>query len=507
QRGYAVVIQDTRGRFESEGVFSPFYQEIDDADDTLDWLAGREFCDGNVVMAGSSYLGATQWLAALSGNEHLKAIAPTLTASDYHEGWTYQGGAFQLAFNLFWALVHLLPEEQRRRGIEPSSAPTEPAYRDNPDDTSFAATASHSLDVAGPWLEHLPLGDIPPLVGVADFYFDWLANPDYTLPDWEDISPERNAGLINCPALITSGWYQLFLRGAYEGFRAITVAGGSEVARTQSRMVIGPWENSLPGPKNTVAGVEDFGPRAGIDFTSVQLDFFDEVLGRAEPQVHSPVKYFVMGANEWRSSPSWPPTGAGVRNLFLAADGRLGDAPSTDAIAFDETTHDPLDPVPTLGGCTVPGIPQGPQDHASLAGRSDCVTYRTEPLEEPLEIIGPVTATIHASCDRPSSDFTVMLSVERPDGTVINICDGINRWRGPPGELTVQVDMLATAIRIAPGERLHVRVGHSNFPRFDRNLGTGEPIESAVRAETAHHRIYRGSARASFVSISVQGQE
>ncbi len=503
ERGYAVVMQDTRGRFSSDGTFSPFHQEMADGRETVDWVGSRQFSNGDVVMAGSSYLGATQWLAAIAGPEHLRAIAPALSASDIFEGWIYQGGAFQLAFNLFWALVHLLPEEQRRRGIEPASIQANPAYRDKADDTSFAATASHSLDVAGPWLEHLPLGDIAPLLGAADFYNTWLAAPHAADPYWKRISPERNAWRISCPVLVVSGWYQLFLRGAYEGYRAVTSSGATEVARNQSRMIIGPWENSLPGPENTTAGALDFGQSAGIPFTDVQLDFFDDVLGRGSPRPASPVRYFVMGANEWRDTVAWPVPGTRWRTLFVGPYGTLSETTPTDEEAFDSTVYDPTDPVPTLGGCTVPGLPQGPQDHSDLDERPDSAVYRTEPLQQPMEIVGPVRASVHFSASSPSTDITVTLSIEHADGRVMNLCDGITRWTGDPGDAHVEVDLLATAVRVERGDRLHLRISHSNFPRFDRNLGTGEPSLLATRMSTVTHRIYRNRKRATSVLLPI----
>ena len=234
-RGYGVVIQDTRGRFASGGSFDPFHQEMADGYETIEWLAGQNFASGEVFMAGSSYVGATQWLAAMAGPPHLAAIAPTLTASDYYEGWIYQGGAFQLAFNLFWALVHLLPEERRRaRGRPPDPDPVTPAYRDAADDTSFAATASHSLDVAGPWLDVLPLTAVSPLHVDAPFYADWLWNQNREDPYWRNISPELNAWRVRCPVLSVSGWYQLFVRGSYEGYNAVRTTGATATARRDS---------------------------------------------------------------------------------------------------------------------------------------------------------------------------------------------------------------------------------------------------------------------------------
>ncbi|MFV1991751.1 MAG: CocE/NonD family hydrolase, partial [Acidimicrobiales bacterium] len=492
-RGYGVVLQDTRGRFGSGGSFDPFHQEIADGHETVEWLADQSFASGEIFMAGSSYVGATQWLAAMASPPHLAGIAPSLTASDIYEGWMYQGGAFQLAFNLFWALVHLLPEEERRRlGLPQEPRPVTPAYRDEVDDTSFAANASHSLSVAGKWLHTLPLTSVDPLHGDASFYADWLWNQKRDDVYWSRISAERNMWRVRCPVLSVSGWYQLFVRGAYEGHRYVRSTGGTEMARRRSRLIIGPWENSLPGPRNTTSGILDFGPSAGLEFTATQLEFFDSILEQRPVDGTAQVSYFTMGANEWSSVDTWPPPRTAWRTLFLRSNGRLHDDPPAGNEGYDETGYDPANPVPTLGGATVPGLPQGPQDHSALDARGDCAVYRSEPLDAPVTIAGPVRVIIEADRTAPSTDITATLSLEQTDGIVINVCDGITRWSEGPGSARVEIDLLASAIRVPPGDRIHLRISHSNFPRFDRNLCTGEPMPLASRMGTCQHRIHHG---------------
>lgn len=483
-RGYVVVIQDTRGRFASAGTFNPFRADVEDSYDTLEWLCEQPFCDGSVVMAGSSYLGATCWLAAISGHPALKAIAPALTASDYYEGWIYQGGAFQLAFNLFWALVHLAGEERRRRGLPEPEAPVPVYGRDSGD----WPAAQASLAVAGAWLRHRPLGDIAPLHDAGAYYFDWLEHDDPGSPYWAAISPERNVGRVQCPVLAVSGWYQLFLRGAYAGFAAVRASGATEAAREGSALVLGPWQNSVPGPENTGAGELDFGPAAGIDFEALQLDFFDRALGRGDASV-PPVRYFTMGRNAWREAGEWPPRGTGWTPLYAGPGGRLV-AWLPDEDGGDETVFDPNEPAPTLGGCTVPGLPQGPRDHRALVGRADVAAYRSEPLRAGLEVTGPVSAIVHFACSNESTDVTVTLAYEAPDGRLLNLCDGIARVRGD-GPATV--DLLATSVALDAGVRLWLLIGHANFPRFDINTGLAETPRYARTQVPARRRILRGT--------------
>ena len=504
ERGYAVVVQDTRGRFASEGSFRPFRPDIEDGYDTIDWISTQPLCDGRVVMAGSSYLGATCWLAAMSAHPALKAIAPALTASDYYEGWIYQGGAFQLAFNLFWALVHLAPEERRRRELD-EWGPATPVHRRTgagEQDAAWSA-AQESLAVAGGWLDHRPLGDVDALRDVADFYFAWLENDDRGAPYWEAISPERNAHAIGCPVLSISGWYQLFLRGAYEGLGAVASSGATELAREQSAMVIGPWENSVPSPRNTKAGEVDFGAQAGLDFEALQLDFFDSVLERATPETVR-VRYFTMGRNEWRSAAEWPPRGTVSTALFAGTDGRLTEARSSDTeAAFDETRFDPARPAPTLGGNTVPGLPQGPRDHRDLLDRPDVVVYWTDPLSQSTEITGPVSAVVQLVSTAETVDVVVALAYEAGDGRLLNICDGITRVSQAQSEQAVTIDLLATSIEVPAGARLCMLVHHSNFPRFDVNPGVLDATRLGRAEVPSTQKIFRTATRATRIMVPI----
>lgn len=502
ERGYAVVVQDTRGRFGSEGLFWPFQPEIEDGYDTVQWVSSQDFCDGDVVMAGSSYLGATQWLAALSGHPALRAIAPALSASDYFEGWTYQGGAFQLAFNLFWALVHLAPEERKRRG-ELSSSATAPTYSRDTGEAGDWPAAQASLETAGGWLRRRPLGDIEPLREAAEFYFDWLDGDRRDASLWAAISPERNAARIRCPVLAITGWYQLFLRGGYTGFSAARAGAATQVARERSALVIGPWQNSVPGSRNTHAGEVDFGASAGIDFEGIQLDFFDGVLGRSATRPPR-VRYFTMGGNEWRQSAEWPPRGTAWTPLYAAGSGRLSQEPPTEPEGFDLTVFDPEQPSPTLGGCTVPGLPQGPRDHRELLGRPDTVAYLTAPLVQSVEITGPVSCIVHLLSSAETVDLVAMLVYEDSQRRLLNICDGIARTTEGQAEQAVEVDLLATSIEVPAGARLGLLIYHSNFPRFDVNPGLrGRPAYSTGSVRSSQ-KLFRKADRATRVLLPLR---
>lgn len=505
-RGYGYVLVDTRGRYASDGVFSIFRSDIEDGYDTVEALAAQDFCDGSVVMAGGSYLGATQWLAAIAAPPSLKAIAPTLTSSDYNEGWTFFGGAYQLSFMMSWLLRNLGWNERERRGLENVIPEGYVEYEPNPEKRwMIQTTAAQAMPYVQPWLHHLPLAEIGPINDVFPFWRDWLDRPDYDDPFWQSVSPERNTGKIMCPAFIVSGWYMHFLRGAYTGFNAMRMQAATQSARNDTILKIGPWQNSFPAINNTHPGSLELGPQAGMAYEEELLDFYDKVLGRGSGKDIPRVRYFTIGLNEWRESDVWPPRGTRHVRLYIRSAGKLSaQRPGKDE-APDRTVYDPAHPVPTLGGNTVPGVvPQGPQDHSSLEGREDCAVYLSAALESDLEITGSVEMQLHAASSAPSTDFTAMLSYVDPvDGRVINICDGIRRVNGVRSDEPITIEMLATSFLVKAGARLHLRISHSNFPRFDRNLNTGLSGAWSTEMQKATNTIFHDEARPSFLRLSV----
>jgi putative CocE/NonD family hydrolase len=238
----------------------------------------------------------------------------------------------------------------------------------------------------------------------------------------------------------------------------------------------------------------DFGPAAGLEFTATQLDFFDSILGRRSPEPSRPVRYFSMGTNEWRDSTAWPPPETSWKTLFFRSAGRLSGEPPGGDEGHTETTYDPEHPVPTLGGATVPGIPQGPHDHSALDARPDSAVYRSAILDVPLDLAGPVRVLVDADRTAPSTDLTATLSIETDDGVVTNICDGITRWNAGPDSARVEVDLLATAVTIPAGARIHLRISHS-----------GEPGPLATRIGTSRHRIHHNRDRKSYLLLPVMG--
>ncbi|HEY3079171.1 MAG TPA: CocE/NonD family hydrolase [Chloroflexota bacterium] len=486
--GYAVLNQDTRGRFASDGAFRPFRDEAEDGYDTVEWAAAQPWCNGEVGMLGASYVGANQLHAAALRPPHLAAIAPWITAADYHEGWTYQGGAFCLGFNLNWTLTRLAPDALRRRG--------------EGTDAVVAAT-----DALAETYRRLPLTAVPELREAAPFYLDWLAHPDDG-PYWRAIRIADAYDRIDVPPFHLGAWYDIFLNGTLRNYAGL---GG--------KLVVGPWVHSVD--LSNLAGEVDFGLRAGryaFDLDGVLLRWFDRWLKGERNGVDEepPVRIFVMGEQPegcWRDERAWPlarvvPTAYYLHSRggasSLHGDGALSTEPPADEPA-DVYLADPHHPVPTRGGqnCCYPAqLPAGAYDQRSVEERPDVLVYTTPPLEHEMEVTGSIEVVLYASTSAPDADFTTKLVDVAPDGYARNLTDGILRGRYregtdrsrllEPGRVyEYRIDAGATSNVFRPGHRVRLEVASSNFPRFDRNPQTGEPAaEARVLApalQTLHH--------------------
>jgi uncharacterized protein len=515
--GYAVVIQDTRGRYESEGRFRHFVDEMTDGSDSIDWVAAQDWCDGSVGMVGGSYTGATQLLAALTKPSALKAIVPSLTASEYYEGWTYQGGAFQLGFALMWAAgmayTDLLNRERRGEDVS----------------TGRDALEEIASDVWSAYWR-LPLVDIPRSTPWLETYGDWLGHPDRDEYWRATASNERHAD-IGVPALHIAGWNDIFLKGSLENYVGLRAGAANEFARANQRLIVTPWGHSTAHTE--FVGDLWFGPaaeylfarrppsgddRAPVDLPGACIEWFDTFV-KGEPLAESdPVRIFVMGANRWRGEPDWPLARARPTRWYLRADGGLSQAPPEDETA-DEFTYDPHDPVPTVGGQTlIPGggFFLGPRDRHDTETRPDVLVYTSGALHEDLEVTGPLTATLHVATSAPDTDFTATLVDVYPDGRAVGLTDGILRMRyrdgthravpvQPDRTYVIEIDLVATSNLFLAGHRLRVEISSSNFPRFDRNPNHGGVIAlaSAGDLRTARQRIFHDTARPSFVTLPV----
>ncbi|ADB48897.1 X-Pro dipeptidyl-peptidase domain protein [Conexibacter woesei DSM 14684] len=483
--GYAVVVQDVRGRYASEGRFEPFRTEASDGADAVAWAAAQPWSSGAVGMVGASYEGMTQWLAASAAPPALRAIAPLVTSVDPYDGWAYQGGAFELGFGLLWNAGNLA---------------SEPLAQDPRDDFEAAA-------------RRRPLRELAPDAGLAGFHRDWLGHPGRD-GWWEQLVPPERVGAVAVPALSVGGWYDLFLRG--------TLAGHSRMRAhaNGSRLVVGPWSHMVSGG---VFPQRSYGWRAAadaVDLTGLHLRWFDRHLRGVENGVEREpaVRLFVMGADRWRDADDWPLPGTAWTRFHLGGGGALS-AEAPGAGGEDAYRYDPRDPVPTAGGATfLPGQDvgacAGPLDQRAVQRRADVLVYRTPPLERDVEVIGPVELVLYVSSSAVDTDFTGKLVDVHPDGRAELLTDGIlrARWRESqstpvplvPGRVyELRVDLGATANVFRVGHRIGLEISSSNFPRFDRNTNTGGTIadEREEDVAVAVNRVHHGRAHPSHLML------
>jgi putative CocE/NonD family hydrolase len=518
QSGYAVINQDTRGRYAASGTFHPFFDEARDGADTIAWAARQPWSSGKIGMVGGSYFGATQWLAATQAPDALLAIAPFITAADYHEGWAYQGGAFELGFNLYWTITSLGLGEILRRMQ---------AGRAGPFDFAQLVRAADNIDTLY-W--RLPLVDQPILQGLAPYYFDWLEHPDYD-DYWRSIAPKERYADIIAPALNIGGWYDLFVGGTLANYRGMKQRGGNEASR-RPHLIIGPWAHGdLLGmfPERhygLLAGTD------GFDLTAHQLRWFDHWLKGIDNGVltDAPVQLFIMGSNVWRSENDWPLPDTAFTPYYLhsggrantaGGDGSLSTAPPGDAEVEDIYLYDPRDPVPTVGGATfLPGLQVGanggPRDQRVVEKRHDVLIYTTPALDRDLEVTGPVELVLFASSSARDTDFTGKLVDVHPNGRAEILTDGILRARyrdslSAPTPLEdgqiyeLHLDLWATANLFYAGHRVRLEVSSSNFPRFDRNTNTGNTIAADTPQDLvqAVNRVYHDRAHPSHLILPI----
>jgi putative CocE/NonD family hydrolase len=476
-RGYVVIFEDVRGRYASEGEWYTFKNEPSDGYDTVEWAAALPYSDGRVGMFGGSYVGATQMLAAIAHPPHLAGICPVVTASNYHENWTYTGGAFAQWFNQDWT-----------SGLAQNT---------------YERLVGHQNDpVGGLWA--LPLTDYPILnlgkrpdlgsnASVAPYYLDWLAHPSYD-DYWKSISIEEHFSDITVPALHVAAWYDLFLGGSLKNFVGIRDHGGSEAARKGQQLVVVIGGHAGQMPK---VGDVDFGPNAKEPEDEWELQWYDYLFKGVKNQFASgrAVKLFLMGANEWRDEDDWPLPQAKSTKYFLHSAGKANSLRGQGSLSTaapgkegsDQFSYDPANPVPTVGGplcCESQRWPAGPRDQRSVEARDDVLVYSTPPMTEDLEVTGPVSLELFAKSSGVDTDFTAKLVDVWPTGFAQNLTEGIVRARYRdsrekpdlinPGQVyKFTIDMWATANVFKKGHVLRLEVSSSNFPRFDRNLNNG----------------------------------
>jgi len=500
--GYIVVLQDTRGRFASGGEFYPFRNESADGFDTIEWAAKLDQSNGKVGMFGGSYVGATQMLAAMAAPPHLVSIFPYVTASEYYDGWTYQNGALMQWFSSSWTSG--LAIDTLRRYADRAQAPKE-------------------------WVNTLPLQDYPLLKTpqtseLAPYFRDWLSH-ERDDAYWAQWRVSDHYSQMTVMGLHAGGWHDLFLKGSIKNYAGLRQHAATAEARAGQRLIVGPWAHAPTSPAGKVGDVV-FGKDAVLDNTSTTLKWFDYTLKGVKNEFSSgaPVRLFIMGNNVWRDEQEFPLARTRYTKFFLhstkGANGVAGDGSlsvtSPGVEKKDEFDYDPQNPVPTIGGrlCCGVSLPPGPADQRANEARSDVLVFSTPPLTEDTEVTGYISVELYASTSAVDTDFTALLVDVDESGYARFLTDGIVRARyresakdaSPitPGKVyKYTIDLWATANVFKAGHRIRLYISSSNFPRFNRNLNTGEDITGTSRSLKAHQTIYHDREHSSILILPV----
>jgi putative CocE/NonD family hydrolase len=505
--GYAVVVQDTRGRFESEGEFTISYPDVADGHDAIDWASRQRWSNGKVGGYGCSYVGDTQLMAAKSLHPAYAAMIPQSAASSWpHRGFLHSaGGAIDLSISLSW----FASSGSKLRYLPPPGTSSEMLAKHG---DFFSILPNVPFDVSREvW--GLPLIDILDRAGVPPT--DWknvlTHGPDD--PWWVRLGYFTDKDRFDTPALQIESWFDTGVAVSLDQFNFLRTHSVSQRARDNQFMIVSPTLHCLSeeATASTIVGRRNMGdPRR--DFWRIYLDWFDFWLRAVDNRVTSMPKlqYYLMGKNEWRSADAWPIPGTEFTRFFLHSGGRansrFGDgvlslvAPGAEPA--DSYTYDPAIPVPSRGLACCMGLPRGALDQSEVEARADVLVYTTEPLEQGIEVTGPISLELHASSSARDTDFTAKLVDVFPDGTAFNVQEGILRaryrdgwskrvWMQPGQVVRLPISLEATGHYFAKGHRIRLEVSSSNFPRFDRNLNTGgnnyDETAWVVARNTVHH--------------------
>ena len=489
QHGYVYVVQDCRGRHDSDGVFRPQRDEARDGYDTVEWVAAQPWSDGNVGTLGNSYLGMNQWEAATLRPPHLRTMIPVVSPPDPFYALPYQRGAFSVTM-LDWANFTSDHDNQ--------------------------PTVEASLDAA---YRHLPLIDMDDVIGrKMQVWHDWVHHS--TLDEyWKAQSFETQFDKIDLPVLNISGWYDDVLEGTLLNF-----TGMRQLGRKNQKMIIGPWPHNVNS--TTRLGILDFGATAQVDLEAIYLRWFDRWLKGIPNNIEneSPVRIFVMGQNTWRDEQDWPLPATDNVRFYLHSNGRAtsitGDGflsrvpPSDDAP--DHYAYDPADPTPFITPVSFKQV-GGPDDYRTVEERDDVLVFTSPPLRQDIEVTGPLSVSLYAASSAPDTDFTAMFLDVYPDGYALRLNDGIVRARfrdsleNPslivPGKIyQYTIDCSATSMLFGKGHRLRLQIASSAFPKFDRNLNSGHALGLDAEFRVAHQVIYHDRTHLSYVTVPIHGK-
>jgi hypothetical protein len=494
-RGYIVVVQDTRGRGQSAGVFDPFFDDERDGYDTVEWAAALAGSNGKVGMFGGSYGGWTQVAAAMASPPHLVEIFPVFPAIDFGSHQIlFEGGAFRQLLAESWSAAQTVELYGKTVGL-------------------MAGNRDAFLTL----MRQLPAGDFMEALhreamkrGGGGYFREWVKHAPGS-GYWRRIDVSRKVDAIRVPGCYVGGWFDIFGPATAALFRAVAREAGTELARNRSQWIQGPWTHS--GSK-APAGEAEFGKGAQISFGAAERawhEYWLKGVANGVPQLAA-ARVFVTGENRWLELAKWPPEDAVPYRLHLGAQGRLDAA--AGAAGRNRIVSNPADPVPTLGGklCCHAGFAAGTFDQRPLTSRGDVLVYRSEPLARPVTMGGEGTVQVTVSTDAPDADVVVKLLDIAPDGKALSVADGVARLSYRDGRdravpmkprrpARIRVKLGAVAHGFAAGHRIGVQVAGSDFPNYSVNLNSGETLERGSRPRVAHLTIHYGSDADSFVEL------
>ena len=492
ERGYHVLMQSCRGTFGSGGEFEPMRHEIADGQDTVAWLREQSWFDGRLATYGASYLGFVQWALAMDPPPELVAVIVHVGPHDFSRS-AFRNGVFDLYNYVGWSdLVAHQESTGRLRALVRT------------------ATAERRLR---PVLDRLPVAaGVRDLLGREPTMSErWMEHPQLSDPFWAPLQCGAALERITVPVLVVGGWQDLFIEQNLEQYRTLAARG------VPTRLLVGPWAHLDITTKGAAAIVESMawldryaGPGKPGGNGSEGRGTGSEARGTGPAPAAHPdhsVRIWVggQGAGEWREISGWPPAGTTQQRWHLGAHGTLSTrepSPEVPAVSF---RYDPADPTPSPGGAIL-AVTGGRRDNRAVERRLDVLVFSSDPLEEPVEVLGEVAAELSVSRDNPYADLFVRLCDVDPRGRSWNVCDGIVRLTGEdPLAGTVRVSLIGVAHRFGRGHRIRLQVAGGAHPRFARNPGNGHVDAAAEDLVPTQYEIGLDAARPSALLLPVTG--
>lgn len=502
-RGYVVIIQDCRGRYDSEGEWYPFVGEEYDGYDTIEWIAKQPWSNGKVGMTGVSYVGFVQWMAASESPPHLTCIFTCGSPSSIYGDTWFSYGTLYLMDAITWAFL-------------------------------MDGRTNQNIGV-NDWLNlknHLPLMTLDEFLGrKIDFWREWLSHPNYD-EYWAKQGLKGKFHKIDVPSVTVTGWYDDGQHGSLENYCGI-MKEGTDNAKKNTKLIIGYWRHGGPYPHTdnyyTKLGAFDFGDNALFDLESYELRWFDYWLKGYENNVmkEPKIKLFILGKDEWRDEDEWPLPHSKYTKFYFHSNGNAntlyGDGSlnmtTPEQESPDNYIYDPDDPLPSVRGGTGArgGISSDPIDQRINEKRNDVLCYTSDVLENDVEVTGPMKIILYASSSAKDTDFCGKLVDIHPSGAAYNVCYAASglisaRFRESrekpsliePGKVyKYEIELRPTGIVFKKGHKIRVEISSSDFPIFNRNLNNGKDFYTTTDVVKAHQTIYHDKQYPSHIVLPI----